>query len=72
MDTAITSIQTILNQSTVINHIALFVVSLERSTTFYKDVMQFQQIPEPFKDDKHSWFQIGPDTQLHILKGKQK
>ena len=56
-------------QRLVINHIALYVLDLKRSTLFYEEVMQLENIPEPFKDGKHSWFQIGDSCQLHLIEG---
>ena len=56
-------------QRLVINHIALSVLDLKRSTRFYEEVMQLATIPEPFKDGKHCWFQIGDSCQLHLIEG---
>lgn len=55
-----------------VDHIALYVVDLQKSTAFYKDVMQFKLVSEPFKDNKHSWFDIGPHSKLHIIQGATK
>lgn len=55
-----------------INHIAVYVVNLEKSTLFYKDVIGLDSIPEPFHDGHHSWFSIGPGSQLHIISGAAK
>lgn len=52
-----------------LNHIALYVVSLETSTTFYRDVIGLDTIPEPFHDGKHAWFSIGPKSHLHLIQG---
>jgi lysophospholipase L1-like esterase/catechol 2,3-dioxygenase-like lactoylglutathione lyase family enzyme len=60
------------SQSPVMDHTTVFVVDLDKSTKFYKDVMQLQQIPEPFKDSKHNWFRIGPHSQLHVVSGAKK
>ena len=49
------------------DHIALYVYDLQKSTAFYKDVMGFKQVSEPFKDNKHSWFDIGPGMRLHLI-----
>jgi len=57
------------SQSPVMDHITVFVVDLDKSTKFYQDAMQLQQIPEPFKDGKHNWFRIGPHSQLHVVGG---
>lgn len=55
--------------TTTINHIALYVFDLQKSAGFYKNVMQLEEIPEPFKDGRHAWFRIGPHSQLHIIQG---
>lgn len=51
------------------DHVALYVFDLQKSTAFYKDVMQLKLVSEPFKDGKHSWFETGPHNKLHIIKG---
>lgn len=55
--------------SPVLNHIALHVQDLKRSTEFYQQVVQLDTIPEPFHDGKHTWFRIGPGSQLHLISG---
>ncbi len=54
------------------NHLAIYVVDLEKSSTFYRDVMQLQQIPEPFHDNQHTWFKIGEHDQLHVISGAKE
>jgi lactoylglutathione lyase len=56
-------------QKPVLNHVAIYVVDLSKSTAFYKDVIGLDTMPEPFHDGKHSWFRIGKDTHLHIISG---
>ncbi len=53
----------------LINHIAVYVVNLESSTNFYKDVIGLEVIPEPFHDGRHTWFSIGDHAALHIISG---
>lgn len=53
----------------VLNHIAVYVTDLEKSTEFYKSVFEFTQIPEPFHDGRHTWFSLGPAGQLHLIQG---
>jgi lactoylglutathione lyase len=53
----------------MINHIALYVFDLKKSTDFYQNVLQLQPLPEPFHDGKHAWFRIGPHSQLHVIQG---
>jgi lactoylglutathione lyase len=52
-----------------LNHIAIYVQNLEKSTFFYQDVLGLEQIPEPFKDGLHTWFTLGPAGQLHLIQG---
>jgi lactoylglutathione lyase len=54
-----------------LNHIALYVVDLQKSSSFYKDALMLPEIPEPFKDGKHVWLRIGPHSQLHIIQGNK-
>ena len=56
-------------QSPAFNHLTVYVVNLDKSITFYKDVMQLEKIPEPFHDGKHTWFKIGAHSQLHVISG---
>ena len=52
-----------------LNHIAVYVVNLEVSTKFYRDIIGLDTIPEPFHDGKHTWFSIGPQSHLHVISG---
>jgi lactoylglutathione lyase len=52
-----------------LNHIAVYVQNLEKSTAFYQDVLGFKQIPEPFHDGKHTWFSLEPGGQFHLIQG---
>jgi len=56
----------------VLNHIAVHVVNLEKSTASYEQVLQLQKIPEPFKDGLHTWFTLGAAGQLHLIQGAEK
>ncbi|WP_316842316.1 VOC family protein [Pedobacter gandavensis] len=57
------------NAPAVLNHIAVYVTDLEKSTDFYKHTFEFKQIPEPFHDGRHTWFSLGAIGQLHLIKG---
>lgn len=59
-------------QVLALNHIAVHVVNLEKSTDFYENVLQLQKIPEPFKDGLHTWFTLGVAGQLHLIQGLVK
>lgn len=52
-----------------LNHMALYVVNLERSTVFYRDIVGLEPMDEPFKDGRHSWFKVGSHSQVHIISG---
>ena len=56
-----------MKKSPTLNHIALSVHDLKKSTDFYRDVIGLPIIPEPFKDNKHTWFKIGEHSQLHLI-----
>ncbi|MBV7532974.1 VOC family protein [Chitinophaga sp. sic0106] len=66
---AYTSAQTVKKPS--LNHLAIYVVDLEKSTTFYRDIIGLETMDEPFKDGHHSWFKVGPHSQVHIISGAQ-
>ena len=51
-----------------LNHIAIYVVDLAKSTAFYKDIIGLDTIPEPFHDGHHPWFSIG-QGHLHVISG---
>ncbi|PZR41606.1 MAG: glyoxalase [Azospira oryzae] len=53
----------------VINHTAVFVVSMKTSAAFYHNIIGLDTIPEPFHDGKHAWFKTGPTSSLHIIEG---
>ena len=54
-----------------LNHIAIYVHELKRSTDFYVNVLMLQKIDEPFKDGKHTWFTLGAAGQLHLIQGAE-
>ena len=56
----------------VFNHLALYIFDLNKSTEFYKNVVQLQVIPEPFHDGKHTWFKVGKQGALHIIEGAKE
>jgi lactoylglutathione lyase len=51
----------------VLNHIAVYVTDLKKSTAFYQNIVQLDTIPEPFHDGMHTWFSIGPLSHLHLI-----
>ncbi len=61
-----------LNAQPHFNHLTVFVVDLAKSSAFYKDVMGFQVVPEPFHDNRHTWFKIGEHNELHVVSGAKE
>ncbi len=53
----------------VFNHVALCAKNLKKTATFYRDVIQLQEIHHPFKDTVHVWLKIGEGLALHIIQG---
>ena len=52
-----------------VNHLAIYVVDLQKSANFYEKIIQLQKIEEPFHDGKHVWLKMGEHSQLHIISG---
>ncbi len=67
------TLQFVIAQSnkTRINHLAIYVVDLQKSTSFYRDIIGLDTIPEPFHDGKHTWMKIGPKVSIHIIQGAE-
>ncbi len=55
-----------------INHLAIYVVDLQKTGDFYSNVIGLDTIPEPFHDNKHIWYRIGPGASLHVISGAEK
>ncbi|NIG56845.1 VOC family protein [Chitinophaga sp. Cy-1792] len=55
-----------------LNHIAIYVVDLNKSTAFYRDIIGLETMDEPFKDGRHSWFKVGPHSQVHVISGAKE
>ena len=53
-----------------LNHIALHVADLERSVTFYREVLGLVPIPRPAFDFPGAWFQLGAAQELHLIGGR--
>ena len=54
-------------KSTVLNHIALHVSNLQKSSLFYENIVQLDSVPEPFHDGNHTWLNIGENARLHLI-----
>jgi glyoxylase I family protein len=51
---------------TSLHHVSLPVTNLERSRTFYRDILGLQEIERPPFDFAGAWFRVG-DRQLHLI-----
>jgi lactoylglutathione lyase len=54
------------------NHQTIYVTDLARASKFYKEVMLLDTIPEPFHDQKHTWFRIADHSELHVVAGAKE
>lgn len=52
-----------------LNHIAVFVTNLSKSTGFYQQIIGLDTVPEPFHDGRHSWFKVAEHSHLHLIQG---
>lgn len=51
---------------TQLNHVALHVADVDRSTRFYRD-MGLSEIDRPAFNFPGAWFRIGADQELHLI-----
>lgn len=49
------------------NHVAISVTDLERSCTFYKEVLKLEEITNKTKVEGIRWFTIGNGIELHLI-----
>jgi lactoylglutathione lyase len=61
----------VMAQKPSLDHIALYVTDLAKSSRFYSEVLQLDSLPEPFRDGKHAWFSLGGVLQLHLISGAE-
>jgi len=51
------------------DHLAIHVLDMQRSADFYEGILGLEKIPEPFHDNLHIWYRIGPGCSLHVIGG---
>ena len=54
-----------------LNHVALHVADVERSTQFYTTVLRLEAIPRPGFSFPGAWFRLGDDQELHLIGERQ-
>lgn len=50
-----------------LNHVALHVADVAKSSTFYCDVLQLAPIPRPAFTFEGAWFRLGANQELHLI-----
>ncbi|HNQ73648.1 MAG TPA: VOC family protein [Verrucomicrobiota bacterium] len=55
-----------------LNHVALFVLDVERSCEFYLRVLKLSPLPRPAFDFPGAWFRLGTTQQLHLIGGRRE
>ena len=50
-----------------IHHVSLTVTDLERSRTFYREILTLEEIERPPFDFPGAWFAVGSRQQLHLI-----
>jgi catechol 2,3-dioxygenase-like lactoylglutathione lyase family enzyme len=50
-----------------LNHVALYVTDVKRSSAFYKDVLKLQPLPRPAFTFPGAWFRLGTAQELHLI-----
>lgn len=67
-----TSKTMITKDAPVFNHLAIYVMDLKATENFYSQIIGLEIVPEPFKDGKHLWLNMGNNTKLHVIEGANK
>jgi lactoylglutathione lyase len=57
------------SQTATVDHIAICVKDLKKSTAFYTEVMHLQKVNNPFADTVHQWYNIGNNIKMHAIQG---
>jgi lactoylglutathione lyase len=50
-----------------LDHVALHVADLERSTKFYTEVLKLEPMPRPAFAFPGAWFRLGASQELHLI-----
>jgi lactoylglutathione lyase len=55
-----------------LNHVAIHVADVERSTEFFRHVLRLEQIERPAFDFPGAWFRLGAQQELHLIGGRSE
>ena len=50
-----------------LNHVAIHVADVARSSVFYRDVLRLESLPRPAFDFPGAWFRLGTAQELHLI-----
>ena len=50
-----------------LNHIALYVTDVQRSSEFYRRVLKLEPMPRPAFAFPGAWFRLGTNQELHLI-----
>lgn len=50
-----------------LNHVALHVADVEKSSAFYRNVLQLEPMPRPAFTFPGAWFRLGTHQELHLI-----
>jgi len=50
-----------------LNHVAIYVTNVERSSDFYRRALRLEPIPRPAFTFPGAWFRLGTNQELHLI-----
>src|SRR5438046_3521442 len=50
-----------------LNHVAIYVTDLKRSSDFYRLILRLEPIPRPAFKFPGAWFRLGTSQELHLI-----
>lgn len=50
-----------------LNHVALHVADVDKSSAFYRNVLRLEPIPRPAFTFPGAWFRLGTQQELHLI-----
>jgi len=50
-----------------LNHVAIYVTDVQRSSDFYQRILKLEPIPRPAFSFPGAWFRLGTNQELHLI-----